>query len=165
MSTDTIITYWVAIASATGVAINLLVKPLIEALPFANPDNKAAYNNGAHDALIRASNVALNVAGVLVMAAIHNQLTLNNWLPIALQAVMLAVGSHGIFTAYNQRKSVSGVSLPSGGGVAPSSAAVAAALNDAIVTAQSRGASITVAMPNPVKTLPTTDPAPAPAAS
>lgn len=129
MTPDVIAFNIVAIAATVSAIIGQFVKPLVEALPFANPANKAAYNAPAHDALLRAANVALNVVGVLLLALWHGQLTTANWPATALQVAAQAIGSHYIYQAV---KPSAPVSAP----VVVSNAAVAQALNDAIQASQ-----------------------------
>lgn len=123
MSYETLVAYWSAIAGGVALVLNLFVKPLLEMIPFANPAQKATYNNPAHDALIRGANVLLNVVGVLILASVNNQLTLSNWLSLSLQVAMLACGSHTVFAVFQatQESHTSGVD-----------ATVATALNAAI---------------------------------
>lgn len=163
MPTDMIAAYGVAIAALVAAAVGVLVKPLVEALPFANPAAPRSYNGKAHDALLRASNVALNVAGVLLMGLASGQVSLANWLPVTLQIAAQALGAHVLYQAI---KPGAPITVP----VVVSNAAVASALNAAIaateqptpistpISAPISAPAAPLGQPNAVKTLADSDP-------
>jgi hypothetical protein len=154
MSSDVIALYMVSIAAVVSALIGKLVKPVIEGLPFANPAQPASYNPAVHDALLRLANVVFNTLGVLLMASMNNQLTLNNWFTVALQIIVQAIGSHSFYQAVKPAPSAPMPVLPASlasATTAPSPAVIAAAMNAAIAASQHPAASFSVGMPNAVK--------------
>ncbi len=143
MTSDVLAAYAVTIAALVSAVISTIVKPLIESLPFANP-NQPGYIAAAHDALLRAANVLLNCAGVAIMAITHGQLSVANWLPLALQIFVQALGSHSL---YNTIKNPSPALATTTAG-APSPQVVAAAMTAAMAATERPAASFSVARPN-----------------
>ena len=146
MTNDVLAAYAVTIAALVSAIISTLVKPLVESLPFANP-SAPGYVAAAHDALLRVANVLLNCGGVALMAITHGNLSAVNWLPIALQIFVQALGSHTLYQAIKNPPVAS--SVASG---APSPQVVAAALTAAMAATERPAASFSVARPNGVVT-------------
>lgn len=109
MPSTVLAAYAVSIAAFVSALISTIIKPLLEAIPAFSPSRP---DQRAHDALLRAVNLLLNVGGVLILAAAYHQLALENWLPIALQVALQALGSHALYQAITASPAVS-ASAPS----------------------------------------------------
>ncbi len=142
MATDVLAAYAVTIAALVSAVISTIIKPLVESLPFANP-SQPGYVSAAHDALLRAANIALNFAGVAIMAITHGQLSVANWLPIALQIFVQALGSHAL---YETIKNPTPTLPATARSLKP--AVVAAAMTAAIAASERPNSSFSVGMPN-----------------
>lgn len=94
MTTGVLAAYAALVATIVSSFISQIVKPLLESAPAFAP---SAPNQRAHDALLRLANVALNLAGVGILAAAGGYLTLANWQTLALQIVFQVAWSHGVY--------------------------------------------------------------------
>jgi hypothetical protein len=121
------------------------VRPFIEQLPFARPSAPT------HDATLRLLNLLLNLAGVLALAATApGGVQPTDWLPLGIQTLAMAAGSHIIFhtvtssagqgagqgaSQASQSSQSSQSSQPSQASQASQSAAAAAAVASAVDSA------------------------------
>jgi hypothetical protein len=83
-----------ALVAALVTFVISLAQPLIESLPGLS-DTLA--NKARHDAVLRLANVLCNIAGVAAVLASTRALTSLDVLPIILQGVLQASGSHFLY--------------------------------------------------------------------
>lgn len=95
-ASTTLAAYALSIAALVAALISTIIKPLIETIPAFSPN---APDQRGHDALLRAVNLTLNLAGVLILAHAMGQNALDAWLPVALQVALQALGSHYVYLA------------------------------------------------------------------
>lgn len=94
LDTTTLVTYLATVATVIAIVISRFIKPAVESIPALSP---TAPNKRLHDAVLQVVNLVLTIAGVLIYARLQGQLTLDNWLPMAIEVALAAMGAHGIY--------------------------------------------------------------------